>query len=111
MFVAYVNAFGSFIAHISKLFHSVSLTPIPRFCYVLFPFYHFFNYPNSGSTRFQAAAAGRLDECERLYRIKPDRLEIRDSKGRSVLHHAALNGHTNIIDFALDHTAGRQQYI
>ncbi len=55
----------------------------------------------------QAAGKGRLDEVQRLYEVDPARIHVVDGKGKSVLHHAANVGATDIIEFLINKGAGQ----
>ncbi|XP_069127645.1 transient receptor potential cation channel subfamily A member 1-like isoform X2 [Argopecten irradians] len=53
---------------------------------------------------FKFAAKGNLSEVQRLYKIDKSRIYIQDSRGFSALHHAAANGHRDVVEFIV--TAG-----
>ena len=55
----------------------------------------------------QIAAKGELTEFQRLYEEDNARLEIKDTKGLSPIHHATLNGHLSIVEFIISHDGGQ----
>ena len=52
------------------------------------------------------ASSGNMKEFERLFKADNSRITLRDPKGQTVLHHAALKSRTKIMDFILDNGGG-----
>ncbi|XP_021365013.1 transient receptor potential cation channel subfamily A member 1-like isoform X2 [Mizuhopecten yessoensis] len=48
---------------------------------------------------YEFAAKGNLSEVQRLYEVDRKRIFIQDCRGWAALHHAAANGHLNVVDF------------
>ena len=58
----------------------------------------------------QVAARGNLEEFIKVYTADPSRLEVKDNKGQRPLHAAAAKGHTNIVDFIVEHHGGESKW-
>jgi ankyrin repeat protein len=56
----------------------------------------------------QVATKGKLKDFQKLYHESPERIEITDSSGNTVLHLASANGHLDIVDFILGHGGGQR---
>ncbi|XP_077866020.1 transient receptor potential cation channel subfamily A member 1-like [Saccoglossus kowalevskii] len=52
---------------------------------------------------FEVAAAGNLQELQKIHKLNPERISLQDSKGAQALHYAAGNNKINIIEFILEH--------
>ncbi|XP_033737356.1 transient receptor potential cation channel subfamily A member 1-like isoform X2 [Pecten maximus] len=48
---------------------------------------------------YEFAAKGNLAEVQRLYKVDRSRIFIQDCRGFSALHHAATNGHLDVVEF------------
>lgn len=56
----------------------------------------------------QAAESGNLEDFNRLFLAEPERLNVRDSKGRAAAHQAAARNKINILQFIANHGGGKR---
>lgn len=55
----------------------------------------------------KAAEAGNLEEFVRLYQFDNTRLAVKDGKGRTVAHQAAVKNKINILQYIKEENGGR----
>ncbi|KAK6626901.1 hypothetical protein RUM44_009378 [Polyplax serrata] len=63
-----------------------------------------FSPKSSPDELIEAAESGNLEDFARLFLADPNRLEIRDSRGRAAVHQAAARNKVNILQFI--HSSG-----
>ncbi|OWA55607.1 hypothetical protein BV898_19994 [Hypsibius exemplaris] len=58
---------------------------------------------------FQLIDDGNTSELDRWLGLHPELLEVRNDAGKTLLHHAAENGHTVAVDVLYQHGCGKTE--